>query len=252
MKQLGIVLLIALLTVTGCQTQSPVSNRNDERVDVRLRWAKEHIQLLQYEQAKRPLTQALEIDPKNPKVLNLLAFVFQQQGENKLAEKYYTEMLKADPHFSTGQNNFGTFLMLQGRYEEACPRLNEAASNPFYERRPQAMENLASCYAVSGKPQEAEDVYRQVLRLTPDSGSATIGLASMLYERGEKAEARELFNQFAEMVERRRADHSSESLWLGVRIARDGGDVGMAATYALLLKNMFPNSPEYQLYKESR
>ncbi len=254
MKRISIIVVLALVALIGCQSQPTASNQKnvDARIDVRVRWAQEHIQQRQYESAKRPLTQALEIDPNNPKVLNLLAYVFQQQGEMKLAEEYYQRMQAAAPDFASGQNNFGIFLMIQGRYDEACEQFKLATDNPLYEGRPRALENLASCYSSQGKTVEAEKIYRQVIGLTPDAPNAYVGLASILYDQGNKGDARALFETFSEMVERRRANHTSSSLWLGVRLSRDENDVGMSATYALLLKNMFPNSSEYQRYKESR
>lgn len=254
MKHFGFVALLALFILSGCQTQqTPQDQKNeDARIDVRVRWAQEHIKNREYEEAKKPLTQALDINPDHPKILNLLAFVFQQQGETAIAEEYFERMLRADPSFAPGQNNYGIFLMYQGRYDEACKRFLSAASNPLYEGRPQALENLATCYEEAGRPADAEVVYRQVLGLTPYSSTATVGLATRLYDQGEKGEARQLYDQFSAMVDKRGVDHTAKSLWLGLRLARDANDVGMAATYALLLKNMFPNSPEYQQYKESR
>lgn len=254
MKRISFVIVLALVTLIGCQSQPTASNQKsiDNRIDVRIRWAQEHIQLGQYELAKRPLTQALDIDPNSPKALNLLAYVFQKQGETQLAEEYFSKMLEVAPGFAAGQNNFGGFLMSLGRYEEACARFKLAAENPLYEGRPKALENLAICYSAAGRSAEAESVYRQVLGLTPDAPLATVGLATMLYEQGKKGEARTFFNQFSESVDRRRANHTSKSLWLGLQLSRDDNDIGMAATYALLLKNLFPNSVEYQSYKESR
>ncbi len=255
MKRLSVLLLLSVLGLVGCQTQkeSLASKATEEaRIDVRIRWAKQHIQNAEYEEAKRPLTQAVEINPKNPKVLNLLAFVFQQQGEMELADSYYQQMLKAEPDFAAGHNNYGIFLMLQKRYPEACTHLHLASANPLYEGRPQALENLASCYLLDGQQAKAEETYRQVLRLSPSSAITLVELANLVYARGDSGEAWSLFGRFSDMVNQRVAEHSAKSLWLGLRLAREGRDVGMATTYALLLKNLFPSSPEYQLYKESR
>lgn len=254
MKRLSFITVLAIFLMVGCQSKPTTTERKsiDARIDVRIRWAQEHIQKAEYEFAKRPLTQALDIDPEHPKVLNLLAYVFQQQGEMLVADEYYQKMLKVSPNFATGQNNYGIFLMVQGRYLEACERFKAAAHNPLYEGRPRALENLASCYLAAGNTKASEETYRKVLMLTPGAPNSIIGLASLLYQNGDKGEARALFEQYAEMLEMRRTSHTAKSLWLGVRLSRDDNDVGMAATYALLLKNMFPKSPEYQSYKESR
>jgi type IV pilus assembly protein PilF len=254
-KQLILILVVSALGLAGCQSNKTTiapKQTEEARIDVRMRWAKQHIQKGEYEEAKRPLTSALDINPRHPKVLNLLAFVFQQQGEIALAEKYYKQMLKADSSFAAGQNNYGIFLMVQRRYEEACVHLDKASANPLYEGRPQALENLASCYMLAGQLTRAEETYRNVLRLNPSSPITIIELANLVYERGDSGEAWNLFSRYSELVNSRQTEHSAKSLWLGVRLSRDGRDPGMAATYALLLKNLYPNSPEYELYKESR
>ncbi|MEH6627109.1 MAG: type IV pilus biogenesis/stability protein PilW [Motiliproteus sp.] len=255
MKYISVIIMLCLLVLTGCQanknTISPKGS-NEARVDVRMRWAKQHIQKGEYEEAKRPLSSALDIDPKHPKVLNLLAFVFQQQGDFELAEQYYKRMLTADKDFTPGQNNYGIFLMIQGRYEEACVYLRNASSNPLYEGRPQALENLASCYMASGQSELAEKTFHKVLRLSPNSANTIIELAHLAYERGDSGQAWQMFSRYSELVNTMKVKHSAKSLWLGVRLSRDGRDPSMAATYALLLKNLYRDSPEYQLYKESR
>ncbi len=248
-------MLLATLVLSGCQTQEQIDRQRaseTERIDVRIRWAKELIQDGHYEEAKRPLTQALNIDSTRPALLSLMAFVFQQQGEDDVAEDYYQRMLDEGPDYTAGINNYGIFLLLQGRYDEACPMLERAASNLLYEGRPQALENLGSCYKQLGQVARAKAVYEQVLRLVPDSPIALIELADIAYDSGDTATAWSLFNRFSELVSQRKAEHSARSLWLGIRLSRASNDVGMAAAYALLLKNMYPNSMEYQLYKDSR
>ena len=255
MKRISVLLVLCVFVLAGCQAkQERIDAKASEeaRIDVRIRWAKEHIQKGEYEEAKRPLTGALDISPVHPKALNLLAFVFQQQGEMALAEEYFNKMMVADPDFAAGRNNYGIFLMIQRRYGEACPHFFKASSNPLYEGRPQTLENLASCYLLSHQNRLAEDTFRQVLRLSPDSSITLIELAGLVYQRGETGEAWHFFERFSNLVNNKRIQHNAKSLWLGVQLSREGRDPGMAATYALLLKNLFPESPEYQLYKESK
>ena len=47
-------------------------------------------------------------------------------------------------------------------------------------------------------------------------------------------------------------EHTAKSLYLGVLLSRQNSDPGKAATYALILKNIYPDSIEYQRYKEAR
>jgi type IV pilus assembly protein PilF len=44
---------------------------------------------------------------------------------------------------------------------------------------------------------------------------------------------------------------SSRGLWLGLRIARETGDRDAEGSYALALRNLYPESTEYEAYQRS-
>ena len=249
------VLITTVLVFSGCATQvdSRFSQKTvGERVAAWNDVAREYIQNGQYEQAKRPLKRALEINPKAGESLALLAFVFQSQQEDDIADSYYRQALYQDGDNATINNNYGIFLLLQRRYAEACPTLAIAAADPLYGQRTQALENLAACYKAAGQAAQSEATYRQVLRVDPNSPRAMLELAELALARGDSATSWELFDRFGNLVRNRVAEHTAQSLWLGVRLSRLAEDASRASTYALLLKSSFPQSREYQQYKESR
>lgn len=47
------------------------------------------------------------------------------------------------------------------------------------------------------------------------------------------------------------SQQNARSLWLGVQLARALDDDNTAASYGLALRNLFPGSAEYQLYRDS-
>ena len=47
------------------------------------------------------------------------------------------------------------------------------------------------------------------------------------------------------------SDHTPQSLWLGIRLARALGDKDALASYELTLKKLYPGSRAYTKYKES-
>ncbi len=72
-----------------------------------------------------------------------------------------------------------------------------------------------------------------------------------MIKKGRIDEAVSLFDQFSTMVNDKRVQHSAQSLWLGVQVSRLKNSGIDAATYGLILKNMYPDSEEYRQYKES-
>jgi type IV pilus assembly protein PilF len=78
-----------------------------------------------------------------------------------------------------------------------------------------------------------------------------VELSELLLLEGNYIEAEQYFDRFLELVEKRRIDHYAKSLWVGIRLARQNRQVTRSATFALILKNLYPNSVEYREYEES-
>jgi len=87
--------------------------------------------------------------------------------------------------------------------------------------------------------------------LTPGRPLAMLQLTDVMLRKNNLEEAVNLFDQFSTMVDEKRVQHSAQSLWLGVQISRLKNSSVDAATYGLILKNMYPDSEEYRQYKES-
>lgn len=201
--------------------------------------------------AKDTLQKAVSADAKYAPALNGLALVFQAEQERDLADGYYKQAIAADPSSAMIHNNYGAFLYSLGRYEEACTQLQSATEDPFYTQRAQAFENLGRCYRLIGRVDAAEFVLKRAITLSPDRASAQIELADLYIEKGDQVAANQRFVEFKSLLEQGKAQHFAKSLWVGVRLSRLAGSPSKAATYALLLKNLYPNSEEYKNYKES-
>lgn len=201
--------------------------------------------------AKVPLQHALKIDPGYAPAYNILALVFQRENENELARQYFQKAISADSDSAMIHNNFGTFLFAQKEYEQACRELERATEDPFYQLRAQAFENLGRCYRKLGHKEAAVHAYERALHLSTQYPAAMVELADLYLDENKPAKASQLFDQYRKLVNDNKAEHSAKSLWVGIRVARYQGNSTLAVTYALLLKNMYPDSAEYKLYKES-
>lgn len=250
-------LLIGVLfsvVLAGCSSVSPNSmfaRGSQATVESYTELGIKYLQAGDNVSAKSSLKQALDINPTHAQALNGLALVFQTEEENELAENYFREAVKSDPASAMIHNNFGAFLYGQKRYEEACAELSRATEDPFYPQRAQAFENLGRCYRLIGRNDAASFVLQRALTLAPDRPLAMVELADLYLEQGRNEAAAEWFGEFRDLVDRGQVDHFAKSLWVGVRLARIQGSASRAATYALLLKNLYPESEEYKKYEES-
>ncbi len=254
MRQVHAVLLLLMaIMVSACSTTS-TDQSGASSEDALASYTSLGLQYLREGDtaaAKRPIQHALNLDDGYAPAYNAMALVFQTEQDLDLAESYFRKAVDADPESAMIHNNFGVFLFAQKRYQEACTELARATEDPFYSARAQAFENLGRCYRRAGREDVAEHALRRALTLSQQRPVALVELSDLLLEKGETKEAVALFSRFRELVDSRRVNHFPLSLWVGIRVARYEGNASMAATYALLLKNMYPRSSEYQAYKES-
>lgn len=201
--------------------------------------------------AKISLQRAISIDPDHAPAYNAMALVFQTEQEYELAEKYFRKAVAAGPDSAMVRNNFGAFLFSRQRYAEACEELGRATLDPFYPQRAQALENLGRCYTLINRGMDAETAFKRSLAINGNRPVALVELSQVLLERGDSVTAGRYFQHFRQLVEQKRVEHYPKSLWVGIQLARVNRNVSRATTYALLLKNMFPQSEEYRLYEES-
>jgi type IV pilus assembly protein PilF len=248
MKRLA-AMLVALL-VSGCVTEGDTPRKPkpaDERVQAQLDLARGYLEKRDIAKARRPLEQALEIDPGSVEANVLMAMIYQVEGEKKLAESAYRQALRSDPAHAMARYNYGTFLYGEGRYDEARKQLLVAVEDTTYNARAQAYEALGLSEVKLGDLELAEKSLQRALMLNAGQTRAMLELADLYYARGTYPPARQYYDAYAKLVPRQ----SARSLWLGIRIARVFDDANAVSSYALALKNLYPGSEEYRLFQES-
>nr|WP_216821232.1 type IV pilus biogenesis/stability protein PilW [Marinobacterium profundum] len=246
---------IVMLLVVGC-TSSPGRQNSAEvspekALEAYTQLGLQYLRAGDLVSAKDALQRAVTISDKHAGSYNALALVFQVEQEYVLAEQNFRKAVDLEPETASYHNNFGAFLYAQGRYSEACTELERATEDPFYTQRAQAFENLGRCFRVIQRPEAAQHAFERTLRLSPNRPLALLELTAVQFEAGRLPEARQYFDKFSTLIESRQVEHSAQSLWLGIQLSREGGSSTRGATFALLLKNLFPQSAEYANYKES-
>ncbi len=172
-----------------------------------------------------------------------MGYVFQLEGENDAAEQYFRKSIKLDPDYSLARNNFGAFLFVQKRYEEAAAQLRKASEDRIYARRSQVFENLGMCYKELGRRGEAEEAFTRSIQLNPSQSRALLEMTDIRFQQQNYVEAQSFYSRY-----NKAARQNARSLWLGIQLARVFGSEDEVASFALLLKNIFPASDEYKAY----
>ena len=252
-KGIRIVLALAVsLLVSACvtTTDSVFTEKADPQkaLETRVELARKYIGEGNWDNAKRNLKLAYEMDPNNAEVHEAFALVYQSTGEFELAEQSYKTAIRLDKKFSRARNNYATFLYSQQRYDEAAEQLEYVVKDSLYKARPMAFVNLGLCRLQLFDSQGAEEAFRRALTMDRTNAIALLELAQLRFDAQDYRTAQSYYDTYRTVVRKQ----SSRGLWLGIRLARENDDFDAEGSYALALANLYPNSPEYEAYKRTK
>lgn len=220
---------------------SPKTDRKEQAFNVALTNMNLGIEYMRqgaYEEALEKLNRSLLAKPDFAPSYNVLGLLYQRLGDSEKAEAHFKKSLKLDPTDSSTYNNYGLFLCNNDRRDEAETFFLNAANNPFYSTPEIALSNAGICLLES-RPEAGEDYLKQALAKNPEFSHALIQMADISYNKGQYELAQQYFERY-----KKNASHTPRSLWLGVRIYNELGYKDDVSSYALLLKNKYPDSKE--------
>ncbi len=247
--------LASLLLLTACNPATdPSSDRNirpshatNDVAAANLNLGIAYLKQGKYENALDKLERAREADPLHPAIYNVLGLLYQQINDPKKAEQYFKKALSLDSNDSSTLNNYGSFLCQQKRIDESEATFLRASENPLYQTPEIAITNAGLCLYNNEKKDKAKEYFQQALKMNPRVPQALIKMCELSLDDFNYLTARAYLQRY-EQVSR----HTARSLWLGIQIERELGDKDAVSSYALLLKNSFPDSDEAAILLESR
>ena len=200
-----------------------------------------YLQQNKFEIALSEFTHATQIDPNFAQAYNGLGLVYAALGEDAKADANYKKSIELQPKSSESQNNYGSFLCSRKRYDESIKHFLEAVKNPLYVTPNLAYANAGICSARKNDLKNAEMYLSKALQIEPLTHSAATQLADIQFKRGDAASAKQsLQNALV-------AGPSAETLWLGVKIERVLGNKDNVSSYALQLRQQYPDSEQARL-----
>ncbi|EED32606.1 type IV pilus biogenesis/stability protein PilW [gamma proteobacterium NOR5-3] len=239
------MILAGCVTTTESVFTAPPSPQ--KAMETRVSLARQYIGQGNWEDAKRNLKKAAELDSTNPEVYEAFALVYQSTGEYELAEESFQLAIDLDKKFSRARNNYAAFLYSQERYREAEVQLREVVKDSLYSARPQAFLNLGLCRLKLFDERGAEEAFLRTLAMQPDNTTALLEIAQLRVDADDSRNATLYYDKYRQLVRQQ----SSRGLWLGIRLARLTGDTDAESSYALALRNIYPDSPDYEAYRRS-
>lgn len=236
------ILLLMLLVLAGCAAQKPRTGQESQdrrRAELHTELAAAYYSQGQMAIALEEFTKATELDASYAPAYTGLGLVHASLKQDGKAEANFKRALQLDPENSEAHNNYGTFLCVRNRVDEAISEFMTAVSNPLYATPASAYLNAGICALKKQDRQNAESYFLKALRADPGARAASYQLALLAFAKGEHVQTRTYLNQAMHNI-----DPAPEMLWLGVRNARKLGDKDAEASYSLLLRKKYPNSDQ--------
>lgn len=243
---LGLTLLVSACAASKQNSSSGNSNiYNETALAARARshvdLGAAYLQQGKYEIALSEFNEATQIDPNYAPAYNGLGLVYAALGEDAKADAGYKRAIQLQPRSSESHNNYGSFLCSRKRYDESIKHFLEAVKNPLYSTPNLAYANAGICSARKNDIKTAEIYLIKALEIQPLTHSAATQLAEIQFNRGEATTAKQTLQNA--LV----ASPSAETLWLGIKIERALGDKDNVSSYALQLRQQYPNSEQTRM-----
>jgi type IV pilus assembly protein PilF len=240
MKKLLVILMALVLVAcgtTGGKTGEDSNSRHRAKLHTEL--ASAYYSQGQMAIALEEFTKAIGLDSSYAPAYTGLGLVHAALKQDAKAESNFKRALQLEPENSEAHNNYGTFLCVRNRVDEAISEFMTAVKNPLYASPESAYLNAGICALKKKDIRNAETYFQNALRVEPNMRAASYQLAQLYFSKGEHLQARAHLEQAMKNI-----DPTPEMLWLGVRNERILGGKDAEASYRLLLRKKYPNSDE--------
>lgn len=227
--------------------RNPKQSRDEQALEVaitNMRLGIEYMQQGDNEKALFKLKRSVLAKPDYAPSYNVLGLLYQRLGDLRQAESNFKKSIKLDAADSSTHNNYGLFLCTNGRYDEAISAFLNAANNPLYKSPEIALTNAGIC-TMEQDPKAAENYFRKALDKNTEFPYALIQMADISYSRNEYQTAHGYFERY-----KKNARQTPKSLWLGIRICKKLGYQDDVSSYALALRNNYPDTKEAKMLAE--
>ena len=253
MKIAGVARVAACLVLAGCATHPAddsglravsAPTTGDESADrlrarIHTELAANYFEIGNVAVALEEVKEALRADQNFGPAHNVAGLLYAQLKEDRLAEESFQRALSINPADPDAHHNYGMFLCQRKQEREAIRHFMMAVRNPLYPTPDRSYINAGVCARRSGDAAGATEFFLLALKIRPTQPQALYQMADLSYARGDYGEAKSYLNRLTQS-----AASTAETLWLGVRVERRLGDRNSEASYALQLRNKFPNSSE--------
>lgn len=221
------VLLLMLCMVTSCKTTSNESNSivsasvngeevassedsmssdsnssaskvpaKNEAAKINAQLGMAYLEQKNVQRAKMKLLLALSQGPDIPEPWYSMGYFLEATGDKDEAAKYYLKAVTIAPDRGDTQNNYGTFLCRQGKYNESIKHFLLATKAQNYLDPAAAYENAGLCSMKSASYKNAAGYFKQALLKDPGRNLSLLKLVEANVKLGHYKEAKSFMVQY--------------------------------------------------------
>lgn len=248
-KKANTSIVLSALLLSGCAT-TPTSQQTAE---IKTQIAVEYIKIGNIDSAKNALDEALARNPNHAMANMMVGVTYQLVGTTESfekADKYFKNAVQLEPNNPQIRNNYGQYLFIAEKYQEAIVQFKHASNTIGYSGRDVALNNLGQSYLKLNQLKEAENMFIRTLNINQRNLEALLGLSETHYQNKDGDLANDVFNDYLAFVGQPNLD--AKALWLAIRIDRlNNNSVSMKQNIEALSEK-FPKSAEYKKYLEQK
>jgi type IV pilus assembly protein PilF len=234
-----ILLVVALAACASSSERQADRDKRHQRSQTHVLLGASYLQRGQLDVAEQELNKALSEEPDNSQANNIMAVLQWRLKYYDKAERLFRKALNEDSKNSSAYHNYGAFLCEQGKLDEGIRNFEMAAKDPLYPYTADVYLNMGVCLMKKPAPVAAEKYFREALSVNPKLAAALYQMAKLSFDSGRTLSARGFMQRYYEV-----AGDTPAGLLLAVKIEHALGHKNAEASYALLLRNKFPDSPE--------
>jgi len=235
---LGVVFAVA---ISGCATETTRPKADLEKASkLNAELGLAYMTQGRNEWAMTKLKRALKENPDNGEAHHYIAELYRRLGEMDKAETHFKEALDRMPHDTPLLNNYGVFLCDEKKFDEADRYFQKVLKDPLNDDRAQTYENLGLCAQRAKQPERAEKYLHKALRMDKKRPKSLFSIAQIEYAKGHYRSARHYYHRYLDIAKKQ----NPQSLLLGIQIENQLGNQDSVASYELLLKGKYGDSPE--------
>jgi len=236
---LTLVLLSACASSGDKRESSDGDQKNPAEVNAQL--GIEYMRKGMYKDSLQKFKKAVRQNPQLQLAQVSMAILYEQLGEDELAGKHYRKAYSIDPNNTLTLNAYGQYLCRIGKLDRADDMFNTAVKDPLYRRPELIYTNAGICARKRPDMKLADRYFRQALQRNSNYQPALREMIRDSFAQKNHLITRAYLQRLQELT-----PLTPEFLWIGVRTESALDNKNTMSSYALLLKNRYPESEETQ------